>query len=72
MLKSVKSTVHDGQTAIPADVMAMLSLQEGQELTWFMMPDRSIVLRAKNRSISDLDGILPKPDKPVKTEDLGL
>lgn len=72
MLKSVKSTVHDGSTQIPHDVMAMLSLEEGQELTWFMMPDRSIVLRAKNRPISDLDGILPKPDKPVKIEDLGL
>lgn len=47
MLNVVKLVVHDGTTQIPSDVMAMMSLEEGQELTWVMMPDRSIVLRAK-------------------------
>lgn len=72
MLSSVKSIVHDGQTQIPSDVMAMLSLEDGQELTWVMMPDRSIVLRAKNRPITDLDGMLPKPSMPVSIEDMKL
>lgn len=72
MLKAVKSTIHHGQTDIPADVLDLLALQDGQELTWYLMPDRSIMLRAKNRPVTDLEGMLPKPDTPVKIEELGL
>ncbi|WP_394261225.1 AbrB/MazE/SpoVT family DNA-binding domain-containing protein [Moraxella boevrei] len=68
----LKSVVHDGQTAIPSDVMTMLSLKEGQELTWVMMPDRSIVLRAKNRPITDLDGMLPTPKQAVSIDEMRL
>ena len=55
-----------GQTTIPKDVRDSLGIKPGDRLTFTVMPDSTVVLRAKTRSLADLAGKLRKPgSKPV-------
>lgn len=72
MLTAIQSTISHGQTAIPEEIQQALHLQDGEAITWYVMPDRSIVVRAKNRPITDLDGLLPKPETPVDIADMSV
>ncbi len=57
-----ESTVtQKGQTTVPQAVRDVLNAQPGTKLRWHAMPDGSVVVRAKNRSILDLGGMLRAP-----------
>ena len=52
-----------GQTTVPAEVRAQLGAAPGTRLVWHMMPDGSVVVRAKSMSILDMAGALKKPGR---------
>lgn len=60
-----------GQTTVPAQVRAQVGAAPGTRLVWHVMPDGSIIVRAKTRSILDLAGSLRAPKgKHVAVEDM--
>ncbi|TSE26685.1 transcriptional regulator, AbrB family [Tepidimonas sediminis] len=62
-----------GQVTIPAAIRRALGLREHDRLTFTPMPDGTVVLRAKTRSLRELRGLLPAPPgEPRPVEQLGL
>ncbi|TFZ01055.1 AbrB/MazE/SpoVT family DNA-binding domain-containing protein [Ramlibacter rhizophilus] len=60
-----------GQTTVPADVRALVHAEPGTRLLWSVMPDGTIIVRAKNKSIRDLAGIVKLPKgQHVATENM--
>jgi AbrB family looped-hinge helix DNA binding protein len=60
-----------GQTTVPADIRALVDAKPGTRLVWSVMPDGTIVVRAKTKSILDLAGMLEAPEgKHVSIEDM--
>jgi len=47
-----------GQTTVPADVRALVRAEPGTRLVWSVMPDGTIIVRAKTKSILDMAGML--------------
>jgi antitoxin PrlF len=45
-----------GQTTVPAEVRALVQASAGTRLVWSVMPDGTIIVRAKAKSILDLAG----------------
>ena len=50
-----------GQTTVPADVRALIHAKPGTRLVWSVMPDGTIIVRAKTKSILDMAGMLKPP-----------
>ncbi|WP_374665796.1 AbrB/MazE/SpoVT family DNA-binding domain-containing protein [Ramlibacter sp.] len=50
-----------GQTTVPSDIRARLLAEPGTRLVWSVMPDGTIIVRAKTKSILDLAGMLKAP-----------
>ena len=50
-----------GQTTVPADIRALVDAQPGTRLVWSAMPDGTIIVRAKTRSIIHLASMLKAP-----------
>ena len=65
-----------GQITIPAEIRAALGLNTGERVVFTQLDDGTTVMRAKTRSISELQGLLKPADsrrrKPVPTDDLNL
>lgn len=60
-----------GQTTVPADVRALVDAKPGTRLVWSVMPDGTIIVRAKTRSILEMAGMLKAPKgKRVRVEDM--
>ena len=60
-----------GQTTVPADIRALVRAKPGTRLVWSVMPDGTIIVRAKTKSIRDLAGMLKVPKgKHVAVEDM--
>ena len=60
-----------GQTTVPADVRALVHAEPGTRLVWSVMPDGTIIVRAKTKSILDLAGMLKAPKgKHVAIEEM--
>jgi len=60
-----------GQTTVPADVRALVHAEPGTRLVWSVMPDGTIIVRAKTKSVRDLAGIVKLPKgKRVAIEDM--
>lgn len=56
-----------GQTTVPADIRAFIDAKPGTRLVWSAMPDGTVIVRAKTKSIlemagSDLWGLLSLPN----------
>lgn len=47
-----------GQTTVPQPIREALHSQPGTRLLWNLMPDGTIIVRAKNKSILDMSGIV--------------
>ncbi len=47
-----------GQTTVPAEVRERIKAVPGTRLVWHVMPDGSVIVRAKTQSILDLAGML--------------
>lgn len=50
-----------GQTTVPADIRALMQALPGTRLVWSAMPDGTVIVRAKNRSILDMAGLVKAP-----------
>jgi antitoxin PrlF len=50
-----------GQTTVPADIRALVHAKPGTRLVWSAMPDGTIIVRAKTKSILDMAGMLKAP-----------
>ena len=60
-----------GQTTIPKEIRDGLGMKPGDRMTFTLMSDATVVMRVKNKSISDLAGTLYKKGRrPVSVEQL--
>lgn len=62
-----------GQVTIPAEIRRILRLNTHDKLTFTPMPDGTVVLRAKTKSVMDLKGLLkPSPGTHVSIDDMRM
>jgi len=55
-----------GQTTIPKAIRDSLRMKAGDKMSFTLMPDGVVIMRVKNRRVSDLAGLLYKKGrKPV-------
>ena len=60
-----------GQTTIPKDIRDRLHMKTGDRMTFTLMPDGTVLLRIKNKSIMSLAGSLRrKGQKTLPVEEL--
>lgn len=60
-----------GQTTIPKEIRDRLGMKPGDRMTFTLMPDATVVMRVKTRSVTALAGILQKKGrKPVAVDRL--
>ena len=60
-----------GQTTIPKEIREGLGMKPGDRMTFTLMPDATVVMRVKSRSVIDLGGMLHKKGrKPIPIEQL--
>lgn len=60
-----------GQTTIPKEIRDSLGMKSGDRMTFTLMPDATVVMRLKNKSITELAGTLHKKGrKSVPVEQL--
>ena len=60
-----------GQTTVPQPIRDALHTEAGTKLQWSLMPDGTITVRAKTKSMLDLAGMLKAPKgKKVQIEDM--
>jgi antitoxin PrlF len=58
-----------GQTTIPKPIRDSLRMKAGDKMSFTLMPDGVVIMRVKNRKVSDLAGLLYKKGrKPVPIE----
>ena len=58
---SLATLTSKGQITIPADVRAALNLQPQDKLNFTVLPDGTVIVRAKRRSMAELAGTLAAP-----------
>ena len=62
-----------GQTTIPKEIRDVLGMKPGDRMTFTLMPDATVVMRVKSKSVSELAGMLQrKGRKPVPTGQLSI
>jgi antitoxin PrlF len=55
-----------GQTTIPKAIRDSLGMKPGDRMTFTLMPDATVVMRVKSKSVTELAGMLHKKSrKPV-------
>ena len=60
-----------GQTTIPKEIRDRLGMKPGDRMTFTLMPDATIVMRVKSKSVTKLAGMLHKKGrKPLPVEQL--
>ena len=60
-----------GQTTIPKEIRDSLGMKSGDRMTFTLMPDATVVMRVKSKSLNELAGTLHKKGrKPVPIEQL--
>ena len=70
MEKSLYSTMNSkGQVTIPAAIRNKLHLQANNKFE-FIDKGNSIIILPVNKSLKDLKGFLPKPDKALSCQDM--
>ena len=68
---TVATLTSKGQTTIPKKIRDSLGMKPGDRMTFTLMPDGTVVLRLKSKSIVGLAGVLHKKGrKPVSVERL--
>ena len=67
----VSTITAKGQTTVPKSIRNALQTEAGTKLHWNLMPDGTITVRAKTKSILELAGMLKVPEgKNVSIEDM--
>jgi antitoxin PrlF len=60
-----------GQTTIPKEIRDSLNMKAGDRMTFTLLPDGTVLMRLKNKSVLDLAGRLHKAGrKALPVEDL--
>ncbi len=59
-----------GQITIPAGIRRSLGLKPKDRVVFAQLADGTVVMRAKVRSVLDLVGIVPKPRRRVRIQDM--
>jgi len=60
-----------GQTTIPKEIRDGLGMKPGDRISFTLMPDGTVIMRVKRRSLMTLAGVLHKKGrKPVPIEQL--
>jgi AbrB family looped-hinge helix DNA binding protein len=60
-----------GQTTVPKEIREALRLKSGDRVTFTLMPDGTVQMRAKNKSAASVGGVLRKSrQKRIPTEQL--
>ena len=60
-----------GQTTIPKEIRESRAMKAGDRMTFTLMPDGTVVMRVKTKSVTELAGVLHKKGrKPVPLEQL--
>lgn len=60
-----------GQTTIPKEIRDSLGMKAGDRITFTLLPDGTVIMRVKGKSIMDLAGALRKKGrKPVSIEQM--
>lgn len=60
-----------GQTTIPKGIRDKLAIKSGDRMTFTLMPDGTVLMRVKNKSVLEVAGVLRrKGRKPVPIEQL--
>lgn len=68
---SVATLTSKGQVTIPIDVREALGLRPQDKLNFTVLPDGTVIMRAKKRSILELAGTLePAEGDSVATEEM--
>ncbi len=62
-----------GQTTIPKEIRTSLGMQPGDRITFTLMPDATVIMRVKTKTITQLAGVLHKKGrKSVAIEKLSV
>ena len=60
-----------GQTTIPKEIRDGLGMKPGDRMTFTLMPDTTVLMRVKSKSVTELAGTLQKKGrKPVPVRQL--
>ena len=60
-----------GQTTIPKKIRDSLGMKPGDRMTFTLMPDATVVMRVKVKSVTELAGMLQKKGQaPIPVEQL--
>ena len=60
-----------GQTTIPKEIRDSLGMKPGDRMTFTLMPDSTVIMRVKSKSVTELAGMLHKKGrKAVPVEQL--
>ena len=60
-----------GQTTIPKEIRESLNMKDGDRMTFTLLPDGTVLMRVKNKSVLNLAGRLHKKGrKALPVEDL--
>jgi antitoxin PrlF len=71
MMTTDATLTSKGQTTIPKEIRASLGMKAGDRMTFTLMPDATVVMRVKRKSISEVAGSLHKKGrKPIPIEQL--
>lgn len=68
---SAATITSKGQTTIPKDIRDALALRPKDKLQFTLMPDGTVIMRAKHRSVLELQGELHEPgNKRLPLQDM--
>jgi antitoxin PrlF len=71
MMTTDATLTSKGQTTIPKEIRASLGMKAGDRMTFTLMPDATVVMRVKRKSITEVAGSLHKKGrKPIPIEQL--
>ena len=60
-----------GQTTIPKEIRDGLGMKPGDRISFTLMPDGTVIMRVKRKSVMELAGVLHKKGrKPVSIDQL--
>lgn len=60
-----------GQTTIPKEIRDSLGMKPGDRMTFTLMPNATVIMRVKSKSLMELAGVLhTKGRKPIPVEQL--
>lgn len=59
---SLATLTSKGQVTIPIDVREALDLQPQDKVNFTVLPDGTVILRAKKRALEDMAGLLQAPE----------